>query len=377
MLERDARMALCCAVEPASVDVVHEVQQQGAEAVWRSLLQPTSRSRWAKRAQAFDLAQVQAAGARLRLRFIVPGDDEWPSSLGDLSGCELVNDMGGAPFGLWVRGAVPLAEAVQRSVAIVGARACTAYGQSVASDLAAGLGVRGITVVSGGAYGIDAAAHAGALAAEAVTVAVMAGGLDQPYPTGNSGLLQRVAATGLLVSELPPFERPTRVRFLGRNRLIAALTPATVLVEAALRSGARNTVSWATSCNRVVLAVPGPVHSATSATPHRLIREAEAVLCCGVDDVLEVVEPLGHSAAARPSQQRPLDELSSDELAVFEALPARGAMATGEVSLRAGVPLGACLGVLDRLGERGLVALHSDGWQLARATNARASHSHG
>lgn len=372
MRERDARMALCCTVEPATIDITRQVQQQGAEAIWQGLVQPSSRSRWARRAQAFDLADMQAATDRLRLRFIVPGDDEWPAALGDLSGCEPVNDMGGAPFGLWVRGAVPLAEAVERSVAVVGSRACTAYGQSVTTDLAAGLGAHGVTVVSGGAYGIDAAAHAGALAAEAVTVAVMAGGLDRPYPSGNSGLLQRVAAAGVLASELPPFEKPTRVRFLGRNRLIAALTPATVLVEAALRSGARNTVSWATSCNRVVLAVPGPVHSATSATPHRLIREAEAVLCSGVDDVLEVIEPLGRSQASRPSQQRPLDDLSTEELAVFEALPARRPMPTGEVSLRAGVPLGVCLGVLDQLGERGLVALHADGWRLARAPSARS-----
>ena len=151
MRERDARMALCCTVEPATIDITRQVQQQGAEAIWQGLVQPSSRSRWARRAQAFDLADMQAATDRLRLRFIVPGDDEWPAALGDLSGCEPVNDMGGAPFGLWVRGAVPLAEAVERSVAVVGSRACTAYGQSVTTDLAAGLGAHGVTVVSGGA----------------------------------------------------------------------------------------------------------------------------------------------------------------------------------------------------------------------------------
>ena len=111
MRERDARMALCCTVEPATIDITRQVQQQGADAIWQGLVQPSSRSRWARRAQAFDLADMQAATDRLRLRFIVPGDDEWPAALGDLSGCEPVNDMGGAPFGLWVRGAVPLAEA--------------------------------------------------------------------------------------------------------------------------------------------------------------------------------------------------------------------------------------------------------------------------
>ncbi len=365
MLERDARMALCCVVEPGSREESALVDEHGAEAVWNSLLKSTAGSRWAGRAQALDLAQVQAATARLRLRFVVPGDDDWPAGLRDLADGEPVQGMGGAPFGLWVKGDIGLAAAVERSVAIVGSRACTAYGQSVASDLAAGLGSHGVTTVSGGAYGIDAAAHSGALAADATTVAVMAGGLDKPYPTGNTALLHRVSQNGLLVSELPPGEHPTRVRFLSRNRLIAALAPATVLVEAALRSGARNTVSWANACQRLVLAVPGPVFSATSATPHRLIRDAEAVLCSGVEDVLELIGPLGVRAPPhRPSQHRALDELNNDELAVFEALPARGLISAGEVSLRAGLTLGKCLGLLDRLAEQGYIAQARNGWRL-------------
>lgn len=372
MNERDARMALCCVIEPGSRDEAALVDEHGPQAVWRSLLKPTSVSRWSARAQSLDLTRVREAAARLRLRFVVPGDDEWPAGLLDLADCEPVQGMGGVPFGLWLKGQGSLASAVDRSVAIVGSRACTPYGQSVAGDLAAGLGAHGITTVSGGAYGIDAAAHTGALAADAVTVAVMAGGLDKPYPTGNSGLLQRVAQHGLVVSELPPGEHPTRVRFLARNRLIAALSPATVMVEAALRSGARNTVSWATACRRVVLAVPGPVYSATSATPHRLIRDAEAVLCTGVDDVREVVERLGLGPTRRPSQHRPLDGLSDDELAVYEGLPARGFITAGEVSLRAGVPLGRCLGLLDQLAEQGFTTQGPDGWALTSHPVTRA-----
>lgn len=364
-------MGLCCAIEPGSRAEAALVAEHGAEAVWRTLLKPGSQSRWAPRAKAADLAKVQAEATRLRLRFVIPGDPEWPEALADLAECEPVQDMGGVPFGLWVRGQPDLVEATNRSVAIVGSRACTSYGQTVATDLAAGLGAHGVTAVSGGAYGIDAAAHAGALAADAVTVAVMAGGLDKPYPSGNSALLHRVATHGLVVSELPPGERPTRARFLARNRLIAALAPATVMVEAALRSGARNTVSWANACRRVVLAVPGPVFSGNSATPHRLIRDAEAVLCTGVEDVLELVEPLGARSRQRPSQHRQLDELSAQELAVFEALPARGLMASGEVSLRAGVSLGACLGVLDRLAAQGLVTQGMDGWRVTRINPAR------
>lgn len=363
MSEREARMTLCCAVEPASIDLTRQVAERGAAAVLAALRAPGSKSRWARRAQAVDLTAVQRATTVNRLRFVIPGDTEWPDALGELADSEPVQEMGGAPFGLWLKGEPDLAEVCAASVAIVGSRAATAYGQSVATDLAAGLGLHGVSTVSGGAYGIDAAAHGGALATDAPTVAVMAAGLDSPYPPGNASLLQRVAGQGLLVSELPPGEHPTRARFLGRNRLIAALSPVTVIVEAAWRSGARNTVSWASALSRVVAAVPGPVHSATSVTPHRLIREAEAVLCTGASDVLELLAPLGRPPVPRPDQHRTLDGLSKDELAVYEALPARGRREAGEVSLRAGVSLPICLALLDRLAEQGLVAQTEEGWR--------------
>lgn len=364
MDERDARMALCCVVEPGSIEMAALVAEHGPAEVFAGLTKQGSRSRWRQRARSLDLDLVRRATTLYRLRFVIPGDDEWPAALNDLAAIEAVNEMGGVPFGLLVKGKPPLAEVVDRSVAIVGSRAATPYGQSVATDLAAGLGTHGVSVVSGGAYGIDAAAHAGALAADAPTVAVMAGGLDKPYPSGNGGLLRRVADRGLLIAELPPGQHPTRARFLTRNRLIAALSPVTVLVEAAHRSGARNTVTWAGACNRVVLAVPGPVHSATSTTPHRLIRDAEAVLCTGVEDVLEVIRPVGSRVATRPDQHRPLDDLTADELAVYEAFPARGTMTAGELSLRAGVAIPVCLGILDHLVERGFITESLDGWKL-------------
>ncbi|MCW3157373.1 DNA-processing protein DprA [Micropruina sonneratiae] len=367
MSERDARMALCCAVEPGNLELTRLVAQHGAESVIAALQAPDSKSRWSRRARSVDLVAVQRATKVNRLRFVVPGDDDWPDCLGDLAEVEPVQEMGGVPFGLWLKGEPNLATTCASSVAIVGSRAATAYGQSVATDLAAGLGLHRVSTVSGGAYGIDAAAHSGALATDAPTAAVMAGGLDSPYPPGNASLLQRVAGQGLLVSELPPGEHPTRARFLARNRLIAALSPVTVIVEAAWRSGARNTVSWAGALHRVVAAVPGPVHSATSVTPHRLIREAEAVLCTGPDDVLELLAPLGRAPVPRPDQRRRLDELSPDELAVYEALPARGRRDAGEVSLRAGVSLPGCLALLDRLAEQGLVAQVEGGWRLVRA----------
>ena len=155
---------------------------------------------------------------------------------------------------------------------VVGSRASTAYGEHVASDLSEGLCRRGVAVVSGAAFGIDGAAHRAALAADGCTVAVLAGGLDVPYPAGHSSLMYRIRAAGLLVSEYPPGIRPARHRFLARNRLVAALSGATVVVEAGLRSGAANTAAWARALGRVVCAVPGPVTSSASAGCHALIR---------------------------------------------------------------------------------------------------------
>ncbi|MCL2465165.1 MAG: DNA-processing protein DprA, partial [Micrococcales bacterium] len=241
------------------------------------------------------------------------------------------------------------------SVAIVGARAATAYGEAVAAELAVDLGEANVCVVSGGAYGIDSSAHRGCLASRTPTVAVLAGGLDQAYPPAHASLFDRIATSGLLVSELPPGEHPTRVRFLGRNRLIAALTPGVVLVEAAVRSGARNTMSWATALNRVAMAVPGPVTSATSYTPHRLIREAEAVLVTTAVEIRELLGPLGRDVPRPPAEQRVTDSLTATELRVYEAIPGRGGLAAEEIALRADVTLPQALGVLNSLADRCLV----------------------
>ena len=185
----------------------------------------------------------------------------------------------------------------RRAVAVVGARACTVYGEHVAGDLAAGLGDRGWTVVSGGAYGIDAAAHRGSLAVDAPTVAVLACGVDVAYPAAHDGLLRSVRAMGVVVSELPPGARPTRRRFLDRNRVIAALGRGTVVVEAALRSGALNTAGHADELSRTVMAVPGPVTSAASAGCHELLRARGAALVTDAADVLDLV--------GRPGDRRP------------------------------------------------------------------------
>ncbi len=371
MSEREARLALSCVVEPGTPAVAEAIEDFGAEQVWQSLMSGGD-SPVARRARAFQPEVVQADAKVSGIRFIVPGDPEWPLRLTDLVGCEAVNDMTGPPVGLWIRGSGSLSQLVAQSVSVVGSRACSPYGETVATDLAAELGEAGHAVVSGGAFGIDASAHRGCLASRTPTVVVLAGGLDQAYPPAHRPLFERAAERGVLVSELPPGQHPTRSRFLSRNRLIAALSLGTVLVEAAVRSGARNTVTWANCLRRVVMAVPGPVTSAMSFTPHRLIREAEAVLVTQSTDVLELVGALGRGAARPASPHRRTDELRPDELRVFEAVPARGARSASELSLASGVGLAACLAILDGLVDRGFL-VQDDQWDWRLPPRVRTS----
>ncbi|MGH8839045.1 MAG: DNA-processing protein DprA, partial [Jiangellaceae bacterium] len=266
--ERVARAALSALVEPGTgAAIVAEVGRHGA-AVVLAALQSGSRTldrdaRIERRAGAVDGAALLGHAVVAGARFVCPGDAEWPAGFETL---DLALEAGSRaagppPLGLWIRGETDLATATRRSVAVVGSRAATEYGVRVAADLASDLATAGWTVVSGAAYGIDAAAHRGALAVGGPTVAVLACGVDVVYPRGHAALLHRVAGEGLVVSELPPASTPTRARFLARNRLIAAMTCGTVVVEAAPRSGALNTATWASDQGRAVLAVPGPVTS--------------------------------------------------------------------------------------------------------------------
>lgn len=231
------------------------------------------------------LDRADKCGARVVTR----GTPQWPRCMDDLGPL--------APFALWVRGTGDLALLMDRAIAIVGARSATAYGEHVTSSIGAELVDRGATVVSGGAYGIDAAAHRIALAMAEPTVAMMAGGVDRLYPAGNAAMLERVLDGGLAVSEVPPGYAPHRSRFLSRNRLIATAR-ATVVVEAALRSGALSTARHAAAMVRPVCAVPGPVTSASSAGCHALIRDGLASLVTTGADVLAQVEPIGTPAVS-------------------------------------------------------------------------------
>lgn len=365
--ERDARMALTAAVDCGDPVLCSLVELSGAAATWAQVVEGTFGEPMARRAAAVDLVDLKRGAQRAAIRFIVPGDGEWPNRLHDLSFCSPVQRRGGVPIGLWLRGPGHLSSLVERSVAVVGSRACTNYGSGVAADLAADLAQRQLTVVSGGAYGIDAAAHRGALAVHGPTVCVLANGVNVPYPAGNTALFQWIARHHLLVSELPPGANPTRVRFLARNRLIAAISLGTVIVEAALRSGARNTASWALACNRQLMAVPGPVHSTMSAAPHLLIRNGQATLVSNAADVHELTAPMGEQLLPLPrGESRPTDGLDPRRLAVYEAVPAGRGRGAGEIALEAGVAMSSCLAELTALELAGLVQADTDGWRLAR-----------
>ncbi|MGI3785699.1 MAG: DNA-processing protein DprA, partial [Janthinobacterium lividum] len=298
------------------------------------------------------------------VRFVVPGDEEWPGGLDDLAGLEPVQRRGGVPLGLWLSGPGLLAALAERSVAVVGSRAATAYGNGVAADLGADLADAGFTVVSGGAFGIDAAAHRGALAVGGPSVGVVANGVDVAYPPGNARIFETLEARHLVVSELPPGSHPTRVRFLARNRLIAALSCGTVVVEAAIRSGARNTAGWAAALNRPLMAVPGPVHSAASVGPHLMVRSGQAVLVTRAVEVLELVSAAGqHLLGQDQGPVRRTDALDPTRLGVFEALSVRRWRTPGELATATGVRVPVCLAALTELESLGLATGDVRGWR--------------
>lgn len=385
---RLARVALTWLAEPGTWTVHRLVDELGPVAALELLLDggaPDRALRTAVAARSADTdvralaEQALARTGRLGARLVTPEDDEWPARVAELRRLRLAGtgrkvDLETAPpLCLWARGAWPLAEAFDRSVAVVGARAATPYGTHVATELGYGLADREWTVVSGGAFGIDSAAHRGALTAGGLTVAVLACGLDRPYPLGNTALFDRIAETGLLVSEWMPGAEPLRPRFLIRNRVIAAATLGSVLVEAAARSGATQTLNRALGVGRPGMVVPGPVTSAMSVGAHELLREQpEARLVTGVAHVLEEVGRVGYDLAppAR-APERLRDRLDDEASQVLEALPRRKALALESVASRAGVALRTAMRKLSMLEELGLVLRRDDGYALAPSAPVR------
>ncbi|TPG36895.1 DNA-processing protein DprA [Mycolicibacterium hodleri] len=304
--------------------------------------------------------------ARLGGRLVTPEDPDFPQlALTSFNGAAVRDRPAGRPpMVLWVVGEESLADVAERACSIVGTRAATSYGEHQAADLAAGLAERDVAVVSGGAFGIDGVAHRATLGADGLTVAVLAGGVDVPYPSAHLAMLHRIGEQGLLVSEYPPGVRPARYRFLTRNRLVAALSGATVVVEAGLRSGAANTAGWAEALGRPVCAYPGPVTSSASAGCHALIRNG-AFLVTRVEEVVEMVGAAGEIAPEPDRPSSPLDGLTDVELRAYEALPRRGARTIDQVAVAAGLPPTELLGPLATLELAGLVLRREGKWRLA------------
>lgn len=351
------------------VELVDRVGPVEAAAMIRAGCEPEElRGRVAARREydyaADDLDILDRLGGRL----ITPDDEEWPylSFAGFGGDAMRKREYSGVPLVLWAVGPARLEVVAERSAALVGTRAATGYGEHVTAELAAGLVEREAAVVSGGAYGIDGAAHRATLACDGVTMAVLASGIDIPYPSGHSALLRRVAETGLVLSEYPPGERPTRYRFLTRNRLVAALSRATVVVEAALRSGAANTAAWAKAMGRPLGAVPGPVTSAASAGCHVLLRDNANTLVDRADQIVELIGRIGELAEEPEHPVTPLDTLSPGQRRVYEALPARNWLNLEQIAVGSALPPEKVLGPLALLEVAGLVDKRDGRWRISR-----------
>ena len=370
---RRARVWLCRAVEPGTLPIYRMLAAVGPAETVRLIrssevgpsVRAESAARWALDAVTDDLLAAERLGARL----LTPEDAEWPdTSMRPMELAAAAGADGSAPpFALWLAGGARLDELTERAVAIVGTRACTPYGERVAGELAYSLASRGWTILSGGAYGIDGAAHRGALAAGGRTIAVIAGGLRRPYPAGHAALFTAIRGSGLLVSEWPVDCSAQRHRFLIRNRLIAGLAAGVVVVEALARSGATNTARHASTYGRPLMAVPGPVTSAASVGCHHLVRERDARLVTNADEIVEMVGRIGDLAPLPHADTRPRDRLDRVAQRVLDGLPATGSAGVEQIAVESGVAAGEVLRHLPALELYGFVEATTAGWRITPA----------
>lgn len=356
-----ATNALEAIVARASVE---SMEEQVSGDVTRDELQAAV-ERWLPRLQSRVALLALTQAARYAVRLLVPGDAAWPAGFDDLGPH--------SPLALWLRGNDTTLASTGESIALVGARAATGYGEHVAMEASAGLVDRGYTIVSGAAYGIDGMAHRAALASSGKTIAVLAGGVDRFYPSGHEALLTRIVEEGAVVSELPCGAAPTKWRFLQRNRLIAAMSLATVVLEAGWRSGSLNTAGHAAALGRPIGAVPGPVTSAASAGCHRLIREYGAVCVTNADDMAELA-PLPttntpHSAA----NVREEAGVSAEQLRMLDALSARSPRPVDDIAVRSGLSIATVQAALGAMQLDGTATERATGWVKAVVTGQGAT----
>lgn len=380
-----ARAYLSRVAEPTCIPLWRDVCRYGpvavAEAIRAGDIDADLRRATVSRATTTDPHQDLETAARHGIRLLTPEMDSWPhAAFACLEATALrrldsfrAGHTAPAPSGelvppvaLWARGAADLSTAGFRSVAIVGARACTQYGELVTKQLAYGLATRNFEIVSGGAFGIDAAAHRACLAAGGRTLLVSAGGIDAAYPLAHRGLFDQVAESGVVLSESPPGSAPQRRRFLTRNRLVAALATGTVVVEAAGRSGAINTAAHCRDLGRVLMSVPGPVTSGLSVGCHQLVTKERfaARLITGADDVVAEIGSASDVAqlfqSEEASRSGALSELDSDSRQILDGLPSRGSIGLDSLAITSGVPVAT---IIERI-----TALEIDGYVRRTAT---------
>lgn len=358
--ERFARARWSAIAEPGDADAGRLIEAIGAVRAVESLAEGAAEldrlaggsfadalDRWRPRIRQIDIGLHLRQAHRFGARLVIPGDPEWPTGVDDLG----VH----APSALWVRGDAALLGRLERSIAMVGARAATGYGEHVTIEAASGLVDRGFAILSGAAVGVDGAAHRAALASGGATIAFLAGGVDRFYPSAHETLLTRIVDRGAVVSEVPLGTAPTKWRFLQRNRLIAAAARATVVVEAGWRSGSLNTAGHAAQLGRPLGAVPGPVTSSASAGCHRLIREYDAVCVTTAQEMAELVDPTGSPTlfTGAPSAER---------TRVLDALTRTG-RDVSRIAAICGMSLDAVRAELGMLELDGLAAQGPTGWR--------------
>jgi len=351
-----ASLALTVVVERWPVDrVLATLDERGAPMAEKDVTDALAR--WFPRLNSKSVVGALRQGVRLGARLLLPGDHLWPNGVDDLGHH--------APIALWVRGTDDALRSIANSISLVGARAATGYGEHVTMEAAAGLVDRGFAIVSGAAYGIDGMAHRSALASSGQTIAFLAGGVDRFYPSGHDSLLSRMVDSGAVITELPPGAQPTKWRFLQRNRLIAAASQATIVLEAGWRSGSLNTAAHAAALGRPLGAVPGPVTSPASAGCHRLIREFDAVCVTSAEEMAELA-PAGRDRARTEGDQAGTggsnDAAAPDRIRVLDALSRRSPRSIEDIAARSGLSLAATQAQLGLLGMEDAVVERERGW---------------
>ena len=341
-----AAAALAALVDRQGVEAVHPMVG-GNDVVTEKDLH-AALDRWSPRLTSATALTSLRQAARYGVSLSIPGDELWIAGVDDLEQH--------APLALWMRGNVGALLALERSIAMVGARAATGYGEHVTMEASAGLVDRGFAIVSGAAYGIDGMAHRAALASHGYTVAFLAGGVDRFYPSGHDALLNRIVENGCVISELPCGAQPSKWRFLQRNRLIAAASQATVVLEAGWRSGSLNTANHAASLSRPLGAVPGPVTSAASAGCHRLIRENLATLVTTAEEMAELAGPWETDATPNATPEDP------HRIRVLDAISTRAARQPADIAARSGLSLVDVMSTLGALDLEGVTRETQKGW---------------